>query len=169
MKKNCNCSADAFRIACSAVLAAVFFSTLLSAKPARVEAAGTVPGAGIGVSDGDRDGDGMIEGIAGDPLSDIGEGVSRGLEEMKDGAESLADGVFGGEGTEGMGRGPVETDPGVVRDNEPYSAPNTEKTTAENEPADTFWVVAAVVASVAAIVALAVAIPKRPVKKEDGQ
>ncbi|MBQ6678027.1 MAG: hypothetical protein IJM71_08265 [Clostridia bacterium] len=145
MKTDKNKAADAFRIACSAVLTAVMFATLFIAKPARVGAAGV--------------GDGTASGI--------GDSISRGLEELGDTAGSLASDMIGGEGTEGIGRGPVETDPGVVKDNAPYSAPNAEKTNAENEPADTFWVIGAVVASVAAIGALAVAIPKRPIKKED--
>jgi hypothetical protein len=99
--------------------------------------------------------------------SGIGDGISRGLDEIKDGTESFAADMIGGEGTEGTGRGPVETDPGVVRDNAPYAAPTGEKTNAENEPADTFWVVAAVVASVAAVAAIAVAIPKRTPEKKD--
>ena len=145
MKADKNKRADAVRIACSAVLAAVLFSTLFFARPAQVGAAdlGNVRASGIG------------------------DGISRGLEEIKDGTESFAADMIGGEGTEGTGRGPVETDPGVVRDNAPYAAPGTEKTNVENEPSDTFWVLAAVVASVAAIAALAVAIPKRPAKKED--
>ena len=145
MKTDKNKTADAVRIACSAVLAAVLFSALFFAGPAPAGAAD-----------------------AGEPpASGIGDGVSVGLGEADGGAGSLASGMTGGEGTEGTGRGPVETDPGVVRDNAPYAAPTGEKTNAENEPADTFWVVAAVVASVAAIGALAVAIPKRPVQKED--
>ncbi|MBQ6263487.1 MAG: hypothetical protein IJK58_08240 [Clostridia bacterium] len=144
MKKSYGSAADAFRIACSAVLAAAFFSALFLAGQARVGAAG----------------------LGNEPSSGIGDSISRGLEEIKDGAGSLADGMIGGEGTEGTGRGPAETDPGVVKNSEPYAAPDTEKTNAENEPADTFRVVTAIVASVAAIAAVAVAVPKRTPGKE---
>ena len=146
MKTDKNKTADAVRIACSAVLAAVLFSALFFAGPAPAGAAD-----------------------AGEPpASGIGDGVSVGPGEADGGAGSLASGMIGGEGTEGIGRGAAETDPGVVRDNAPYAAPVTEKTKVEHEPSDTFWVVAAVVASVTAIAALAVAIPKRtPEKKTD--
>ena len=164
MKTNSNKAADAVRILLSVVLAAIFLSTLLFA---RAEANDAVSGAGIGVSDGDRDGDGMIEGVGAGPESGIGESISRGLEEIKDGAESLAEGLIGGEGTEGIGRGPVETDPGVVKDTEPYAVPNEENSNSEKEPADTFWALASVVAAVAAIAAIAVAVPKKTPKKED--
>ena len=167
MKKDKERTADAVRIACCAVLAALFFSTALFARPAQVGAADAVPGAGIGQSDGDVDGDGMVEGPREEPASDIGDGIGMGIEEIKDGLESIASDMIGGEGTEGTGRGPVETDPGVVRDTTAYGMQNGKKTNVEKESADTLWVVAAVVAAVAAVAALAVALPKRTVKKEE--
>ncbi len=145
MKTNEKKAADAVRIACSAVLAAILFAALFFVRPVRVGATDL--------------GDGQASGI--------GNSISRGLEEIKDGAGSAASDMIGGVGTEGTGRGPVETDPGVVRDSEQYAAPDGEKMNADREPADTFWVIAAVIASVAAIAAIAVAIPDRTPKKEE--
>ena len=90
MKKDKERTADAVRIACCVVLAALFFCTMIFARPAQVGAEGAVPGADIGSSDGDVDGDGMVEGPREEPASDIGDSIGRGIEEIKDGTGSLA-------------------------------------------------------------------------------
>ena len=159
MKQNNDKKGDAVIIACSAVLAAVFFCALFFAQPPQVGATGSVPGAGIGVSDGDRDNDGVIEGPADSSAGNIGDSISRGLEEIKDGAESLASDMIG-DGTE-------RTDRETVGKGEENGGADDKSANAEREPANTVWVVAAVIAAVAAVTAIAVAVPKRNTKKED--
>ena len=172
MKHDGNRAADVLRIAASVVLAALMFCAVFSLQHARAE--NGIPGTDIGSSDGDRDGDGMIEGPEnevtsplGEALSDIGDSVSRGINDIEDGAESLASDIIGGVGTDGTGRGPVETDPGSVKDTATAEAEGTNKANAENDAANTLWVVAAVIAAVAAVAAVAVAIPKRTPKKDN--
>ena len=156
-------TADVIRIACSVALAAVFFCAAFFAQPARVGATDGTPGVGIG----NVGGDGMAEGTRNEPASGIGDSISRGLDDVKDGAGSLFPDMIGGEGTEGPGRGPAETDPGVVKDTVQNGVGNVKKANVEKEPVDTFWVVAAVIAAVAAVAAVAVAVPKRTPRAEN--
>ena len=150
-----------------ALLALTLAVPTATARPLRVGATGATPGVGIGSSDGDRDGDGMIEGPVTDGktpaeqiASDIGDSVSRGMEDIREGASELSSGMTG-EATEGTGRGPVETDPGTVKDGGEAKTKD-----AARETADTVWVIVAVIAAVAVVAAIVIAVPRKG-KKSD--
>ena len=134
------------------ILCAVLAITLSFAAAVQIRAETTVPGAGVGASDGDRDGDGMIEGPVSDEktpaeqaASDIGDSVSRGIEDAKDKAEELAsdaaDKMAGEDG------GQTEND-------------------GSHEPMDTVWVIVAVIALIAIVAAIVIAVPGKGKKRD---
>lgn len=125
--------------------------------PVRVSAE-TGAGMDIGSSDGDVDGDGFVEGKDGDGgglIGEIGDGISEGMDDLKEGAEEARDRINGApEKTENEGRGSVETDPGVVKD-EGKGMTEKEKDHAAG------WIAAAVVIAAAAVALVIALVPKR--------
>ena len=161
------------RSLCCALLALAVSLSWSAAGPGRVGATEVTPGMDIGSADGDRDGDGIVEGpVSGEKsgaeelASDIGDSISRGMESVREGAEELASGMMGGEATEEKGRGPVETDPGAVKDGDAKTAGIEELAAADRATADTVWVIISVIAAVAVISAIVIAVPKKDGKKE---
>ncbi len=158
---------DIVRIALCGILVIAFVLTVITYR-APVGATDAAPGVGIGENDGDVDGDGVIDGPVGDGTSpaeqivgEIGEGISRGLDEASEKGDELASDLMSG-GTEGTAPGPYETDGGVVRDDGEKGRVSED----EKKAADTIWVVVAVAATVAVIAAVAVAVPRR---RSDGE
>ena len=120
----------------------------------------TGAGMDVGSSDGDVDGDGFVEGKDGDGgvIGEIGEAIGEGMDDLKEGAEEARDRINGTtEKTENEGRGSVETDPGVVRDDGDKNM--TEKEKEKDHAAG--WIAAAVVVAIAAVALVVALVPKR--------
>ena len=119
----------------------------------------TGAGMDIGQSDGDVDGDGVVEGNGdgdGGVIGEIGDAIGEGMDDLKEGAEDVRDRINDvPEKTENEGRGAEETDPGVVRDEGDKEMKVKEKDRAAG------WIAAAVVVAVAAVALVIALVPKR--------
>ena len=87
---------------------------------------------------------------------EIGESISEGLDDLKEDVEEARDRINGvPEKTENEGRGEMETDPGVVKDEGDKEMTEKEKDRAAG------WIAAAVVVAAAAIALVIALVPKR--------
>ncbi len=137
------------------LIAATWLMTLQGSLRVSAE---TGAGVDIGSSDGDVDGDGFVEGkddSGKGAAQEIGEGVSKGLDDVKEGAEDVRDRINGmTDRVENEGRGSMETDPGVVKG-------GGEKMTEKDKDHAAGWIAAAVVVAAAAIALVIALVPKR--------